>query len=84
MRRLAAADRDHRGSQDHPRHTALAGLARGGGRSRWPIYDEGAGQMGLTLIAYDGGNSDTLVLATVDQAGKLSTIMSASWAQGSP
>jgi len=36
------------------------------------LYNEAPGKKGLALIVYDGGNTDTLVLATVDQAGKLS------------
>jgi hypothetical protein len=38
--------------------------------------NEGAGQKGLALILYDAGNTDSLVLATVDQAGKLTTLTS--------
>ena len=35
------------------------------------LLNEGPGQHGLALILYDAGNSDSLVLATVDQAGTL-------------
>jgi hypothetical protein len=40
------------------------------------LYNEGAGKKGLALILYDAGNSDTLVLATVDQNGRLATLKS--------
>jgi hypothetical protein len=46
------------------------------------LYNEGAGQKGLVLIVYDNGNTDTLVLATVDQAGKLAPITSVSLGSG--
>jgi CARDB len=40
------------------------------------LFNEGAGQKGLVLILYDAGNTDGFVLATVDQAGKLKTLLS--------
>ena len=40
------------------------------------LYNEGPGKKGLALIVYDIGNSDKLVLATVDQAGKLTALRS--------
>jgi hypothetical protein len=40
------------------------------------LYNEGAGRKGLVLIVYDNGNTDTLVLATVDQTGKLTALRS--------
>src|SRR5262245_19647140 len=40
------------------------------------LYNEGTGKKGLALILYDAGNTDTLVLATVDQGGKLSMLKS--------
>ncbi len=33
------------------------------------LFNESAGQKGLALILYDNGNTDSLVLATVDQVG---------------
>jgi hypothetical protein len=38
------------------------------------LYNEAPGSKGLALTLYDAGNTDTLVLATVDQAGKLATL----------
>ena len=39
------------------------------------LYNEAPERKGLALTLYDAGNTDTLVLATVDQAGKLVTLM---------
>jgi hypothetical protein len=41
------------------------------------LFNEGAGKKGLALIVYDAGNSDALILATVDQAGKMVALKSA-------
>jgi hypothetical protein len=38
------------------------------------LYNEGLGKKGLALIVYDNGNTDSLVLATVDQAGRLTPL----------
>jgi hypothetical protein len=38
------------------------------------LYNEAPGRKGLALTFYDAGNTDTFVLATVDQAGKLVTL----------
>ena len=38
------------------------------------LYNEAASTKGLALTLYSAGNTDTLVLATVDQAGKLVTL----------
>ena len=38
------------------------------------LYNQGPGKKGLALILYNAGNTDTLVLATVDQVGKLATV----------
>lgn len=40
------------------------------------LYNEALGKKGLALILYDAGNTDTLALATVDQAGKLTLLKS--------
>jgi hypothetical protein len=42
------------------------------------LYNEASGKKGLALTLYDAGNTDTLVLATVDQAGKLATLKTVS------
>jgi hypothetical protein len=42
------------------------------------LYNEASGKKGLALTLYDAGNTDTLVLATVDQAGKLVTLKTVS------
>jgi hypothetical protein len=46
------------------------------------LYNEGVGEKGLALILFDKGNTDTLVLATVDQAGKLTPLQSVSMGAG--
>ena len=38
------------------------------------LYNEATSKKGLALTLYNAGNTDTLVLATVDQAGKLVTL----------
>jgi hypothetical protein len=38
------------------------------------LYNEAPSKKGLALMLYDAGGTDTLVLATVDQAGKLVTL----------
>ena len=38
------------------------------------LYNEAPSKKGLALILYSAGNTDSLVLATVDQAGKLVTL----------
>jgi hypothetical protein len=38
------------------------------------LYNEGLANKGLALLLIDQGNSDSLVLATVDQAGKLGVL----------
>jgi bacillolysin len=40
------------------------------------LYNEEPGKKGLALIVFDNGNSDRLVLATVDQAGRLTALKS--------
>jgi hypothetical protein len=40
------------------------------------LFNEGAGKKGLALITFDQGNTDSLVLATVDQAGKRTNLKS--------
>ena len=42
------------------------------------LYNEAASTKGLALTLYSAGNTDTLVLATVDQAGKLVTLKTVS------
>jgi hypothetical protein len=42
------------------------------------LYDEAPSKKGLALTLYSAGNTDTLVLATVDQAGKLVTLKTVS------
>jgi hypothetical protein len=42
------------------------------------LYNEASGKKGLALTLYDAGSTDTLVLATVDQAGKLVTLKTVS------
>ena len=42
------------------------------------LYNEAPGKKGLALTLYDAGGTDTLVLATVDQAGKLVTLKTVS------
>jgi len=39
------------------------------------LFNEGAGQKGLSLVIYDSGNSDSLVLGTVDPATGLFTAL---------
>ena len=39
------------------------------------LYNEGRLKKGLALTLYSAGNTDSLVLATVDQAGKLTTLL---------
>jgi hypothetical protein len=46
------------------------------------LFNEGAGQKGLVLIVYNAGNTDSLVLATVDQTGKLTTLKSVALGAG--
>jgi len=46
------------------------------------LYNEGPGKKGLALIVFDNGNSDRLVLATVDQAGWLNALKSVSLGTG--
>jgi hypothetical protein len=43
------------------------------------LYNEATGKKGLALTLYDAGNTDTLVLATVDQTGKLVTLKTVSF-----
>jgi len=38
------------------------------------LFNEASGKRGLALIVVDQGNTDSLVLATVDQAGKRTTV----------
>ena len=38
------------------------------------LYNEAPSKKGLALVLYSAGNTDSLVLATVDQAGKLVTL----------
>jgi len=42
------------------------------------LYNEAPSKKGLALTLYSAGNTDTLVLATVDQAGKLVTLKAVS------
>ena len=42
------------------------------------LYNEAPSKKGLALTLYSAGNTDTLVLATVDQAGKLVTLKTVS------
>lgn len=43
------------------------------------LFNEGAGQMGLSLVLYDSGNSDSLVLGTVNPAtGKFTALATVS------
>jgi hypothetical protein len=42
------------------------------------LYNEAPSKKGLALTLYNAGNTDTLVLATVDQAGKLVTLKTVS------
>ena len=46
------------------------------------LYNEAPSKKGLALTLYDAGNTDTLVLATVDQAGKLVTLKTVSLGAG--
>jgi len=46
------------------------------------LYNEGPGKKGLALILFDNGNSDVLVLATVDQAGRLTGLKGVSLGAG--
>ena len=46
------------------------------------LYNEAPAKKGLALTLYDAGNTDTLVLATVDQAGKLVTLKTVSLGAG--
>jgi hypothetical protein len=42
------------------------------------LYNEASGKKGLARTLYDAGNTDTLVLATVDQTGRLVTLKTVS------
>jgi hypothetical protein len=42
------------------------------------LYNEASAKKGLALTLYDAGNTDILVLSTVDQAGKLVTLRTVS------
>lgn len=42
------------------------------------LYNQAVGKKGLALMLYNAGNTDTLVLATVDQAGKLVPVQAVS------
>jgi len=46
------------------------------------LYNEAPSKKGLALTLYSAGNTDTLVLATVDQAGKLVTLKTVSLGAG--
>lgn len=46
------------------------------------LYNQGLGKKGLALTVYDNGNTDTLVLSTVDQAGKLTPLKTVSLGAG--
>jgi hypothetical protein len=48
------------------------------GAGLFALYNEEPGKKGLALILYDAGNTDSLVLATVDQNGRLAKLTSVS------
>jgi hypothetical protein len=58
----------------------ITAFNNGKGAGLLALYNEGVGKKGLALIVNDAGNTDTLVLSTLDQAGTLGALKSASLA----